>query len=147
MYKKMRTDLYWPHMENEVYAILKDCRSFVETKGTTYGHRKHLRFFSPNGPLEFVMMIVLRPLSKDKLGKIISCSYGPVLETNKIHHHIEENGDEKLRQYSSKIGCSNTESQSSSSWKTVPICWKVLLEAIRLSLSEKVGDDGVPSAN
>lgn len=68
MYEIMRLEMYWPHMENYVYATLKDCLSCASTIGTVYNHRKNLRLLLASGRLDFVAMNVLGPLPKTECG-------------------------------------------------------------------------------
>lgn len=42
MYDKMRTDMYWTHMANDVYATVKYFRSCATTRVTAQEHQKHL---------------------------------------------------------------------------------------------------------
>jgi len=68
MYDTMRRHYYWPNMANDVYQTVRDCRACAQTRGTFYKHQRPLRLFPAAGPLEFIAMDLLGPLTKTRRG-------------------------------------------------------------------------------
>lgn len=63
-----RQGLYWPLLDDDVYQVFQDFKSFLSDFGTSCSHQKHLRLFHSNGPLEYFSMHLLGPLKKTNLG-------------------------------------------------------------------------------
>lgn len=64
MYDSVRVEIYCPHIANNVYATVKDCRSCASTREILYNHQEYLKHFRVSGPLEFVSMDLLGPLPR-----------------------------------------------------------------------------------
>ena len=68
MYDTLRTQFYWPHMANDVFQTVRNCRSCARVRGTTYKHRRFLRLFPAEYPLQFVAIDLLGPLPRTTNG-------------------------------------------------------------------------------
>ncbi|CAN8064065.1 unnamed protein product [Agarophyton chilense] len=55
-------------MAHDVYTFVGQCESCVRTRGGIRKHRKYLMLFPAAGPLEFVAIDLIGPLSKNKNG-------------------------------------------------------------------------------
>ena len=69
MYNSLRRQFFWPFMANDVYQMVKECRSCAAVRGTPFRHQKFLKLFPATGPMEFVAMDFLGPLPKSHSGK------------------------------------------------------------------------------
>ena len=79
MYDTLRAQFYWPHMANDIFQAVRDCRSCARVRGTTYKHRRFLRLFPAEYPLQFIAIDLLGPLPKSKRGNrhvlVVTCRF------------------------------------------------------------------------
>ena len=68
MYYTLRKNYYWPHMAFDALSVAARCESCAQVRGTQFRHQRLLKLFPATGPLEFVAMDLLGPLSKTKNG-------------------------------------------------------------------------------
>lgn len=64
-YDTLQQEFYWTHMSSDAYTMVADCQSCT-AQGTRNLRPKKFRLFSAAGPLQFVAMDILDPLSKTK---------------------------------------------------------------------------------
>lgn len=70
MYFTLGREFYWPHMANEPFQTLADCRTCVATMGSLWKQATRLTLFAPSKPLELVAMDILGRLSKTEHGNV-----------------------------------------------------------------------------
>lgn len=64
MYPTMRQSYYCPNMVQDVYYAVSSCHSSARN-GTLFKHKRHMQLFQVAGPLAFVVMDILGPLSSN----------------------------------------------------------------------------------
>ena len=64
MYYTLRREFYWPQMANDAFAVVGNCASCAQVRGTRYKAQKFLQLFPASGPLEFVAMDILGDLTR-----------------------------------------------------------------------------------
>ena len=64
MYYTLRREYYWPHMASGAFSTVRNCASWAATCGMRVKNEKELKLFPAAGPLEFVPMDALGPLTK-----------------------------------------------------------------------------------
>lgn len=70
MYYTMRRDFYFPRMVNYIYSTVSSCEFFIRMRVRHHKHLCHLKRFPATGPLYFVGIDILRPLTKAKDGNL-----------------------------------------------------------------------------
>lgn len=70
MYYTLPREHYWPHMASVEVATVRKCASRAATRGILFKNRKDLKLFHAAGPLEFIAMDRLAPLSRTAHGNL-----------------------------------------------------------------------------
>ena len=55
---------YWPQMANDAFAVVGNCASCAQVRGTRYKIQKFLQLFPASSPLEFIAMDILGDLTR-----------------------------------------------------------------------------------
>lgn len=61
----MRKKLYKPHIADEMYATVCNCRPCAQD-GKLRKRQRQIALFFPKGPIEYVVMVILGPLLRSK---------------------------------------------------------------------------------
>lgn len=67
IFVSLRRELYWSHMIGDIYTFFRNCSKFPRM-GTKFNRQRRLELFPSAGPLEFLAINILRPLSMTKSG-------------------------------------------------------------------------------
>ena len=68
LYKTLRRYFYWPTMALDCYAVAKNCAACAGERVKLRKNTKEMKLFTPNAPLEFVAIDILRELITIKRG-------------------------------------------------------------------------------
>lgn len=67
MYDTLRQHYYWPHMPQDVHCYVLQCKSCRRHRPSDKP-QELLKLFLPSGPLEFIAINILGPLTRAKQG-------------------------------------------------------------------------------
>jgi Integrase zinc binding domain len=70
MFYTLSQQFYWPTMVTDVYPYVKKCHECDKENSDLVKRHQALQLFPANGPLEFVVIYILGPLTKTKNGNL-----------------------------------------------------------------------------